>query len=47
MARTQVALFPKDLPVIQGVVVLVASAYVLINALVDAGYGLLDPRVRA
>ena len=37
----------KDLPVIQGVVVLVASAYVLINALVDAGYGLLDPRVRA
>ncbi len=36
----------KDLPVIQGVVVLVASAYVLINALVDAGYGLLDPRVR-
>ncbi len=37
----------KDLPVIQGVVVLVAATYVLINALVDAGYGLIDPRVRA
>lgn len=36
----------KDIPMIQGIVVLVAVTYVLINAAVDAGYTLLDPRTR-
>jgi peptide/nickel transport system permease protein len=37
----------KDLPILQGVVVIVAIAFVLINSLVDVSYGLLDPRVRS
>lgn len=36
----------KDIPTIQGLVVVVAVAYVAVNALVDAGYALLDPRIR-
>ncbi len=36
----------KDLPVVQGVVVIVAVVYVIVNALVDAGIMLLDPRAR-
>ncbi len=36
----------KDIPMIQGIVVLVAVTYVLINAVVDATYALLDPRMR-
>lgn len=37
----------KDIPVIQGLVVLVAVAYVAVNALVDLGYTVLDPRTRS
>ncbi|QFG21571.1 ABC transporter permease [Actinomadura sp. WMMB 499] len=37
----------KDIPVIQGIVVLVAVVYVLINALVDMSYAVLDPRMRS
>ncbi|MFD2399708.1 ABC transporter permease subunit [Prauserella oleivorans] len=36
----------KDIPMIQGIVVLVALAYVLINAVVDTSYAILDPRMR-
>lgn len=36
----------KDFPVVQGVVLLVAAIYVLVNLLVDLTYALLDPRVR-
>jgi peptide/nickel transport system permease protein len=36
----------KDLPVVQGVVLVVATAYVIVNLLVDLTYGLLDPRIR-
>jgi peptide/nickel transport system permease protein len=36
----------RDYPLIQGVVLVVAIAYVLINLLVDIVYALLDPRVR-
>ncbi|WKV16222.1 ABC transporter permease [Janibacter limosus] len=36
----------RDLLVVRGVVLFMAVAYVLINRLVDVGYGLLDPRVR-
>jgi len=36
----------KDIPMIQGIVVLVAATYVLINAAVDIAYTFLDPRTR-
>ena len=36
----------RDYPVIQGVVLLIAGAYVLINLLVDVAYAYLDPRIK-
>src|SRR5918912_863835 len=36
----------RDYPVVQGVVMVVAGLYVLINLLVDLLYGYLDPRLR-
>ena len=36
----------KDIPVIQGVVLVAAITFILINLLVDLSYGLIDPRVR-
>ena len=35
-----------DYPVIQGVLLLSAAAYVFINLLIDLSYGLFDPRIR-
>lgn len=40
------AIFAQDYPVVQGVVLLIAVAYVCINFLVDLCYAMLDPRVR-
>ena len=40
------AISARDLPVVQGVVLFVASMIVMINAAVDILYGLLDPRIR-
>jgi peptide/nickel transport system permease protein len=40
------AVFTRDYPLVQGVVLLTASSYVLINLLVDVSYTLLDPRIR-
>ena len=40
------AISARDLPVVQGVVLFVASMIVLINAPVDVLYGFLDPRIR-
>lgn len=40
------AVFTRDYPVIQAVVILVTAAYVVINLAVDALYSVLDPRVR-
>jgi peptide/nickel transport system permease protein len=40
------AVFQRDYPVIQAVVLVTASAYVLINFLVDLAYSLIDPRIR-
>ncbi|MBM4443296.1 MAG: ABC transporter permease [Candidatus Rokubacteria bacterium] len=40
------AVFTRDYPVVQGVVLITASAYVLINLLVDISYSLLNPRIR-
>ena len=36
----------KDFPLVQGAVLFVAVAYVLINVLVDVAYALVDPRIR-
>ena len=41
------AITGRDFVLIQGVVLVVAVAYVLLNALVDLSYPVLDPRVRA
>ncbi|TMK29983.1 MAG: ABC transporter permease [Actinobacteria bacterium] len=40
------AVFTRDYPLVQGVVLITASSYVLINLLVDVSYSLLDPRIR-
>jgi peptide/nickel transport system permease protein len=40
------AVFTRDYPLVQGVVMITASAYVLINLLVDVSYSLLNPRIR-
>jgi peptide/nickel transport system permease protein len=40
------AIEQRDLPVVQGVVVVVAGIYVAVNAATDALYVLIDPRVR-
>jgi peptide/nickel transport system permease protein len=40
------AVFTRDYPVVQGVVLITASAYVLINLLVDVSYSILNPRIR-
>lgn len=40
------SIFRQDLPVLQGVILLVAVAFVFINLIVDLIYALLDPRIR-
>jgi peptide/nickel transport system permease protein len=40
------SVFTRDYPLVQGVVLITASAYVLINLLVDISYSLLNPRIR-
>ena len=40
------AVFTRDYPVVQGVVLLTAASYVLINLLVDVSYTILNPRIR-
>ena len=40
------AVFTRDYPLVQGVVLITASAYVLINLLVDVSYSVLNPRIR-
>jgi peptide/nickel transport system permease protein len=40
------SIYKRDYLVVQGGVVLVATAFVVMNALVDVFYGVLDPRVR-
>ena len=40
------AISARDLPVVQGVVLFVASLIVMINVAVDVLYGVLDPRIR-
>ncbi len=40
------AILRRDYPVVQGVVLVTAAAYVLINLAVDAVYAFIDPRIR-
>jgi peptide/nickel transport system permease protein len=40
------AVFTRDYPLVQGVVLISASAYVLVNLLVDVSYSFLNPRIR-
>jgi peptide/nickel transport system permease protein len=40
------AVFTRDYPLVQGVVLITASSYVLINLLVDLSYSALNPRIR-
>ena len=40
------AVFTRDYPLVQGVVLITASAYVLINLAVDVSYSFLNPRIR-
>ena len=40
------AIFARDYPLVQGVILLIAIGFVLSNLLVDIVYGWLDPRIR-
>jgi peptide/nickel transport system permease protein len=40
------SIFRRDYLVVQGIVLLVAAGYVLVNFAVDALYSALDPRTR-
>jgi len=40
------AVFTRDYPMVQGVVLVTATAYVVINLLVDVSYSVLNPRIR-
>jgi len=40
------AVFARDYPLVQGVVLLIAFGFILSNLLVDLAYGWLDPRIR-
>jgi peptide/nickel transport system permease protein len=40
------AVFTRDYPVVQGVVLITAASYVLINLAVDVSYTVLNPRIR-
>ena len=40
------SVFTRDYPLVQGVVLITASSYVLINLVVDISYSVLNPRIR-
>jgi peptide/nickel transport system permease protein len=40
------AIFDRDYPMIQGFVIFMGTVTLLINLVVDIGYGLIDPRVK-
>lgn len=40
------AIFDRDYPMIQGFVLFMGTVFLLINLIVDLGYGLIDPRIR-
>ncbi|HIC88220.1 MAG TPA: ABC transporter permease, partial [Anaerolineae bacterium] len=40
------AIYQRDYPLVQGTILFIASAFILINMLTDMLYGWLDPRIR-
>jgi peptide/nickel transport system permease protein len=40
------AFFDRDIPVVQGCVLVIACTYVFVNLAMDLVYSLIDPRVR-
>jgi peptide/nickel transport system permease protein len=40
------AIYRRDYPMIQGIVLVTATVYVVVNLLADVVYSLLDPRIR-
>jgi peptide/nickel transport system permease protein len=40
------SILDRDYPVVQGVVLVVAAGYIIVNLLIDLLYGVIDPRVR-
>lgn len=40
------AILNRDFPVVQGIVLMAGTVYVLVNLLVDISYAILDPRIR-
>jgi peptide/nickel transport system permease protein len=36
----------KDIPMVQGVILVLATVYILVNLLVDLSYAVIDPRIR-
>ncbi|MBM4346897.1 MAG: ABC transporter permease, partial [Deltaproteobacteria bacterium] len=40
------AILSRDYPVVQGVVLLVATVFIFVNLIVDILYSYLDPRIR-
>ena len=40
------AVLKRDYPVIQGVALLVATMFILVNLIIDVLYGVIDPRIR-
>lgn len=48
MGRLSVqAILNRDFPLVQGTIAVFAVVYVLVNLVVDVGYGVVDPRIRA
>ena len=41
------AILQKDYPLVQGIILLTATTYVIANLLVDVSYGFINPRIRA
>jgi peptide/nickel transport system permease protein len=40
------SIFARDFPLVQGVVLLTACGFLVVNFVVDVLYGYLDPRIR-
>jgi peptide/nickel transport system permease protein len=40
------AIFQRDIPVLQGVILVLATFFVMLNLLVDIVHSLVDPRLR-
>ncbi|MFF2481743.1 ABC transporter permease [Paenibacillus sp. NPDC058071] len=40
------AILAKDLPVVQGAILITASIYIIVNLIVDLSYAIIDPRIR-